>query len=208
MDVRTVITPIWQVRKLRLRSLSHPDRGGWSQDVSPVPTTWPLLQNVIYVVVWGPPKWTLRQGFDCSLFGMWSQGRGRGGEVRQKETSGCCINGLVTTVGSWPQSSKGSLGDWGANTFMSACKGGNKQGSSHTLPVSLAEVVSSRVLTPWHFLPAPNTGQVLSSCWRKPPEKHRRLPYEAASCKSRYMGYMQERTGCATVAKFIFFLLK
>lgn len=77
MEVSTVIT-CWELRKLRLRSLCHPDRGGGSQGVSPVPTTRPLLQDDIYAVVWGSPKWILRQGFECSLFGMWSQGRGRG----------------------------------------------------------------------------------------------------------------------------------
>lgn len=128
-----------------------------------------------------------------------------GEEVRQKETSVCCLSGPVTTVGSWPQSSKGSLGDWGANTFISTCKGGgNKQGSSHTRPVSLAEVVSLRVLNPWHFLPSPALDKCFLHAGGNPRQKHRRLPYEAASCKSRYMGYGQERTGCATVAKFIF----
>lgn len=60
----------------------------------------------------------------------------------RKEARAGCTNEQVTAVGRWPPARGGHLADWVANAFVSARKRGNKQGTCHPFPVSLAEVLA------------------------------------------------------------------
>lgn len=178
VEVGTVIiTPVLKARKLRLISLSHLGRRGWSLDLSPGSTTWPPLQNVIYEVVVGSPKVNPETRIWVQF--VWDAIPGQSKEVGKSEQEGNRYRSHW-----WPGHRRVQLasvqrGTSGPRLHVNPQKG---QPAGYLASIScitgwsrLLGSINSR-----YFLPA--TGHVLSRCWRKPPDTEPHPP-AVWSCK-------------------------